>query len=179
LKRLLGELSAQGAIEKRGKSLAKPGALPAVALVDIIGRDSDGELIATPVEWNEDEFGAAPRILIQAPRRARPGQPLPGVGDRALARTERTMTPVQRPEISGPRHKAAGARATSHDRRVADRGNGVGRLEPIEKKQAGRDLVVMKEDQGEAKDGDLVSVDLVGKTRLGAARARVREILAQ
>ncbi|MFY9629471.1 MAG: ribonuclease R, partial [Methylocystis sp.] len=29
LKRLLGELSAQGAIEKRGKSLAKPGALPA------------------------------------------------------------------------------------------------------------------------------------------------------
>ncbi|HEY8136811.1 MAG TPA: ribonuclease R, partial [Methylocystis sp.] len=88
LKRLLSELAADGAIEKRGKRLTKPGALPAVALVDIIGRDADGELIAAPVEWNEDEFGPPPRILIHAPRRARPGEPLPGVGDRALARAE-------------------------------------------------------------------------------------------
>jgi ribonuclease R len=178
LKRLLGELSAQGAIEKRGKSLAKPGALPAVALVDIIGRDSDGELIATPVEWNEDEFGAAPRILIQAPRRARPGQPLPGVGDRALARTE----PDHDAGPNDPKYQGRVIKLLARARhrmigvlRIEE--NGVGRLEPIEKKQAGRDLVVMKEDQGEAKDGDLVSVDLVGKTRLGAARARVRENL--
>ena len=45
LKRLLSELAADGAIEKRGKRLTKLGALPAVALVDIIGRDADGELI--------------------------------------------------------------------------------------------------------------------------------------
>ena len=42
------------------------------------------------------------------------------------------------------------------------------RIEPIDKKQAGRELVIAKEDQGEARDGDLVSVDLAGKTRLGA-----------
>ncbi|MGC1860773.1 MAG: ribonuclease R, partial [Methylocystis sp.] len=83
LKRLLSELATEGAIEKRGKRLAKPGSLPAVALVDIVGRDADGELIAAPVEWNEDEFGPPPRILIHAPRRARPVEPLPGVGDRA------------------------------------------------------------------------------------------------
>ena len=178
LKRLLSELAADGAIEKRGKRLTKPGALPAVALVDIIGRDADGELIAAPVEWNEDEFGPPPRILIHAPRRARPGEPLPGVGDRALARAEpdRDAGPND-PQFTGrvikllakARHRLLGVL------RVEE--NGAGRLEPIDKKQAGRDLVVAKEDWGEARDGDLVSVDLLGKTRLGAGRARVRECL--
>ena len=178
LKRILGELTEEGALEKRGRRLVKPGALPAVTLADIIGRDADGELIAAPVEWNEEEFGPAPRILLAAPRRAKTGQPLPGVGDRALVRTEfdRDAGPND-PQFTGrvvklisrARHRMLGVL------RILE--NGAARVEPIDKKQAGRDLIVPKEDRGEAQDGDLVSVDLAGKTRLGGFRARVRERL--
>ena len=52
LKRILRELADQGAIQKRGKKIREPAALPATVLADISGRDGDGELIATPAEWN-------------------------------------------------------------------------------------------------------------------------------
>jgi ribonuclease R len=178
LKRLLSELQAEGALEKRGKRLAKVGALPAVVLADIVGRDHDGELIAVPAEWNADELGAAPRIAIHAPRKPRPGQPLAGVGDRALVRAEPDHD-------AGPNDPAYAGRVVKLLSRARNRilgvlriaQNGVARIEPIEKKQAGRELSVASEDIGDAKDGDLVSIDLVGKTRLGAPRARIRETL--
>src|SRR5438270_665706 len=50
-------------------------------------RDSSGELLAEPVEWNPAE-GPAVRILIHVPRKARAGAPAPGLGDRALVRAD-------------------------------------------------------------------------------------------
>ena len=178
LKRILAELAAEGAIEKRGKSVAQRGALPAVALCDIIGRDGDGELIAVPAEWDEDEFGPAPRISVHAPRRPRPGEPLPGVGDRALVRSEPDRD-------AGPNDPPYAGRVIKLLSRARNRvlgvlrveANGAGRVEPVDKKQAGRMLAVAAGDFGDAKDGDLVSVDVLGKTRFGAPRAKVRENL--
>jgi ribonuclease R len=147
-------------------------------LADITGRDSDGELIAVPAEWNDDELGSAPRILVKAPRRPRPGEPLPGVGDRALIRAEpdRDAGPNDPPYAGRIVKLLSRARARIVGvLRVAE--NGVLRIEPVDKKQAGRELSIAAEDCGEAKDGDLVAVDLIGKTRLGAPRARVRETL--
>ena len=43
--------------------------------------------VAVPAEWDEDEQGPAPKILVDVPRKPRPGE-VPGVGDRALLRTE-------------------------------------------------------------------------------------------
>ncbi len=178
LKRILAELAAEGALEKRGKRLVKKGVLPAVTLADITGRDRDGELVATPVEWDEDELGPPPRISIHAPRRPKPGAPLPAVGDRALVRAEpdRDAGPEDPPYagrviklLSRARHRVLGLL------RVGP--NGMARIEPIDKKQLGRELAVAAGDMGEAKDGDLVSVDVMGKTRFGAPRARVRETL--
>ena len=178
LKKMLAELAAEGALEKRGKRLGQKGALPPVTLVDIVERDRDGELVAVPVEWNDAELGPAPRIHIRAPRRARPGEPLPGVGDRALARAEpdRDAGPNDPPYagrvvklLSRARHRILGV--------LRIEANGGGRVAPIDKKQAGRELAVAAADMGEAQHGDLVSVDLVGKTRFGAPRARVRETL--
>ncbi len=60
--------------------------MPAVVLADIASRDQDGELIAQPVEWDNDQ-GPIPKILIRVGKR-RPGQPVPGVGDRGLVRVE-------------------------------------------------------------------------------------------
>ena len=53
LKRILRELADEGAIAKRGKAIQEPTALPPTIMADITGRDSDGELIATPTEWDE------------------------------------------------------------------------------------------------------------------------------
>ena len=87
LKRMLRELADEGRIEKRRKKLHHAGTLPHVVLADIGERDRDGELIAVPTEWDEDAHGAPPKIRVQVPRRARPGE-VAGVGDRALLRVE-------------------------------------------------------------------------------------------
>ena len=50
LKRILRELADQGTIAKRGRKLQEPKTLPPTVMADITGRDSDGELIATPTE---------------------------------------------------------------------------------------------------------------------------------
>ena len=89
LKRMLRELADEGRVEAKRKKLHHPGALPSVTLADITGRDSDGELIATPTEWDEDAHGAVPKIRIATPRKPRPGE-VAGVGDRALLRVEET-----------------------------------------------------------------------------------------
>ena len=88
LKRILRELADEGTIAKQGKKIHEPAALPPTVMADITGRDSDGELIATPTEWDEEESGAAPKIRIHVPRRPQPGTAA-GVGDRALLRVEK------------------------------------------------------------------------------------------
>src|ERR1700710_1734803 len=87
LKRILRELSDEGVIAKQGKALHEPAALPPTVMADITGRDADGELIATPTEWDETT-GPAPKIRIHVPRRPQPGTAA-GVGDRALLRVEK------------------------------------------------------------------------------------------
>ena len=54
---------------------------------------------------------------------------------------------------------------------------GGGRLIPVDKKQAGRELNIAKADSGGAEDGDLVSVDLVRSRGFGLASGKVKERL--
>ena len=88
LKQLLRELANEGIIKKRGKDVSEPETLPATLLADITRRDSDGELIAVPAEWDEVENSEPPKIRIHIPRRVQPGTAA-GVGDRALLRVDR------------------------------------------------------------------------------------------
>src|SRR5437588_1324067 len=55
--------------------------------------------------------------------------------------------------------------------------DGGGRLVPVDKKQAGRELNIAPSDSGGAEDGDLVSVDLVRSRGYGLASGRVKERL--
>ena len=48
LKRMLRDLEVDGALERRGKSLSQAGTLPNMLVVQIVGRERDGELIAAP-----------------------------------------------------------------------------------------------------------------------------------
>ena len=175
LKRILRELADDGTIAKRGKKIHEPAALPPTVMADITGRDTDGELLATPTEWDEEENGAAPKIRIHVPRRPQPGTAA-GVGDRALLRVEKTD------ESEGAPYRGRVIKIVDHARtrllgifRKAPGGGG--RLVPVDKKQAGRELNIAPSDTGGAEDGDLVSVDLVRSRGYGLASGKVKERL--
>jgi ribonuclease R len=175
LKRILRDLADQGAIHKRGKKIHEPAALPVTVMADITGRDTDGELIATPAEWDEEESGEPPKIHIHVPRRAQAGT-VAGVGDRALLRLERADDRAGAAYrgrvikiIDHARHRVLGVFRALPD--------GGGRLVPVDKKHAGRELNIAKADSLGAVDGDLVSVDLIRNRGFGLASGKVKERL--
>ncbi|MFZ5737826.1 MAG: ribonuclease R [Pseudomonadota bacterium] len=176
LKRMLRELADGGSIRKSGRrKVSEPATLPPTLLADIVSRDADGELIATPSEWDEQD-GDAPKIRIHTPRRIKPGTAA-GVGDRALLHVE-----TADPRDAGPAY-------VGRVIRVLERGKarilgifralpqGGGRMVPVDKKQAGRELNIAAHDAGGAEDGDLVSVDLIRTRGFGLASGRVKERL--
>lgn len=172
LKRILRELADDGTIKKSGKKIQEPKALPPTVMVDITGRDSDGELLATPTEWDEVENGEAPKIRIHVPRRPQPGTAA-GVGDRALLRIETAEGTAYRGRVIKVIDHAR-TRVLGIFRELPDGG---GRLVPVDKKQAGRELNIAKADRNGAEDGDLVSVDLVRSRGFGLASGKVKERL--
>ena len=178
LKRMLKDLEADGAIERRRKSLHKPGLLPGVVLADIVARGRDGDLFAAPAEWDMGQ-GPAPQILVMAKARQKPGAPAPAPGDRALLRVElvRGVEPGQ-PAYTGrvvkllPRARPQALGIFRADPR------GGGRIMPIDKKNIYRgELSVGQGDEGPARDGDLVAVEILRTGRLGLPAAKVRERL--
>jgi ribonuclease R len=74
LKRMLRRLADDGAVEKNRKKLHRPGTLPSTVLADVTARDRDGDLIATPDEWDEVAHGPAPKIRIHVSRKTKPGE---------------------------------------------------------------------------------------------------------
>jgi ribonuclease R len=148
LKRILRELTDQGAIEKRGKKVGESAVLPATVMADITGRDSDGELIATPAEWDEVESGEPPKIRIHVPRRPQPGTAA-GVGDRALLRIEK-LEDGEAGVYRGRVIKVIDHAKTRVLGIFRSLPGGGGRLIPVDKKQAGRELNIAKADAGGA-----------------------------
>jgi ribonuclease R len=173
LKRLLRDLADDGTVEKKRGKLIRPGDLPAVSVLAVTERTSDGELIATPAEW-DDEAGDPPRILMLRPPRAargaRSAEPAPAVGDRVLARmtegggempTARVIKILQRqPEA-----------VLGVVRKVGQ----VFRLEPVDRKQRETDL--SPNALSGARDGDLVRATLTATGRRPGALAEVTEVI--
>ncbi|WP_296576893.1 ribonuclease R [Phreatobacter sp.] len=177
LKALLKDIVDEGLVAKGRGRLSKHGALPPVILVDILTRDADGDLVGTPAEWDEDEHGAPPAIVIAVPHRPRPGDPVPGLGDRALLRLSDGGAPSDDPRPVGRVMKIlerGRSRTIGVFRAVPGHG---GRLLPIDKKSVGRELAIPEEASGDARDGDLVAVDIVRTSRFGPPVAKVRERL--
>jgi len=175
LKRLLRELAHEGSIEKRRKKLHHAGALPSTVLADVTARDSEGDLIATPDEWDEDAHGTAPKIRIHVPRKAGPGEAA-GLGDRVLLRVDEAE------EEDGIRHRGRIIRIIDHPkhrvlgifRKIQ---HGGGRLEPVDKKMLGKELAIPTGATADAEDGDLIAVETSRAPRLGLPTARVVERL--
>ncbi|MGD9846227.1 MAG: ribonuclease R [Variibacter sp.] len=176
LKGILRNLADEGRLEKSHKKLVRPGQLPATLLADIVARDRDGDIIARPVEWDEAARGPSPRIRVKTLRKARANE-VAGIGDRALLR------------IQDDSDGADGVAYTGRVIKVLDRAKqrmlgifrslptGGGRLVPVDKKQLGRELAIPPGATDDARDGDLVAVDVARHGRFGLPTARVREKL--
>jgi len=167
LKSMLRDLANEGAIAKRRKKLHHPGALPSTVLADVTARDTDGELIATPDEWDEAN-GPTPRIRLLIPRKPKPGEAA-GLGDRVLVRlgqddSEGLSGRIVK-VIDHPKHRVLGIF------RSAPRGGG--RLEPVDKKMLGKELDIPPGATDDAQDGDLVAVETQRVRRLGLPSGRV------
>jgi ribonuclease R len=173
--RLLASMSEDGMLSGDRKSLRKKGGLPPVAILEVTGRDADGDLIAKPDVW--EEKGERPDVLI-APSNARgPEVDIEasiGVGDRVLARISEIDDPS-----AGYRFEAFPIKRLPREKRrligiFRAHRNGGGSIEPVDRKQL-RSWSIAKGDEGPAKDGDLVRFDLAKKGRFNVPQARVLE----
>jgi ribonuclease R len=177
LRRMLRELSDEGRIERRRRKLHQPGTLPHVVLADITARDADGELLAVPTEWDEAEHGPAPMIRIHVARRAR-AKEVAGIGDRALLRIEPSGE-----HDDAIRHSGRVIKLIDRARQrllgvFRARAGGGGRIEPIDKRQLGQELVIAPGAQADAQDGDLVAAEVTQRrSGYGLAGARITERL--
>jgi len=175
LKRMLRELAKDGQVENRRKKLHQPGTLSTTVLADVIARDSDGDLIANPDEWDEEAHGLAPKIRIHVPRKTRPGEAA-GIGDRVLLRIEETE------EDDGIRHRGRVIKILDHAKQRVlgifhELPGGGGRLEPVDKKMFGRVLTIPAGATASAQEGDLVAVEVGRANRFGPPNGRVKEKL--
>ncbi|GEP03080.1 ribonuclease R [Methylobacterium oxalidis] len=174
LRKMLREIEEEGAIERGRGGLSPAGRLPPVVLADIRSRDRDGEFLAFPASW-EAERGKPPTIVLASPRGGRkPKRPMPGIGDRALIRVE--PEPGDPTRYTGRVIKVIGKNKADVVG-VFRAGAQGGRVEPVEKRAQGREILIPPGEEGEARDGDLVSVSVERETRFGPPRGRVRERL--
>ena len=177
LKKLLADMAAAGLLSGNRKTFKERGQLPPVAVLEIVARDADGELVAEPAVWDPAE-GEKPRALVLLPRRA-PGASLAalGAGDRILAR----LTRLTGNDVAGCRYEAEPIKRLPKEKRrqlgiFRKHAKGGGVIDPIDRKEL-KEWPIQPGDEGEAKDGDLVRFDLLRAGRYGLPQARVLEAL--
>jgi ribonuclease R len=173
LKNLLRDMAEEGLIAGSRRKLTRPGALPPVTVVEITGRDADGEFVARPATW-DDEHGPVPRILMV--ESSRDQGPAAGVGDRVLARITALGTDADYPYQARTikRLPRTTTRSLLGIFRSLQGGRGV--IDPIDKKQL-KEWTVPQGGTGDAKDGELVRFEIARSARYGVPTARIIERL--
>ncbi|MET3521697.1 ribonuclease R [Mesorhizobium abyssinicae] len=170
LKDLLRDLQDEGLLTRERKRLTRAGALPHVAVLDIFGRDGDGVLLAHPSE--NSGAGSPPVVSIRISRGS--NGPAPGIGDRVLAKTFPTDDPAG-PAYTGRVMKIFEKRSDAVLGVFRVLKDGTLRIEPVERRQP--ELIVDKEFQNGARNGDLVEVEPARASRYGLPRAKVLAVL--
>ncbi|ESY24133.1 ribonuclease R [Mesorhizobium sp. RSR380A] len=170
LKDILRDLQDEGILTKERKRLARVGALSHVAVLDIFGRDGDGILLAHPAE--PVGTGEPPVVSIRVSRGG--NGPQPGIGDRVLAKTFPTDDATG-PAYTGRVMKIFEKRTDAVLGVFRILQDGTFRIEPVERRQP--ELIVDKEFQNGARNGDLVEVEPARASRYGLPRAKVVAVL--
>jgi ribonuclease R len=174
LKALLTEMADEGLLTGNRKGFKERGKLPPVAVLEIIARDKDGELVAEPAVWDNSE-GERPKVLVIASKKS--GEAALGQGDRILARISR----LSDKDIYGYRYEAEPIKRLPREKRrqlgiFRTRRAGGGVIDPVDRKEL-KEWPIAAGDEGDAKDGDLVRYDLNRSGRFGVSQARVVETL--
>ncbi len=166
LKRVLKELAAEGEIAgNRRRGYAKPNDLPDVAVLEITGQDTDGELQARPQKWESNE--EPPQIII-VPGTTDPG--LLGRGERVLARLTKTADGYEARVI---KHLGASAHTVLGVLHESPQGL---RIAPIDRKSR-TEFSVDRGDRAGADHNELVLAEPIAGRAAGFPRARVVEKL--
>ncbi|MGP9805506.1 ribonuclease R [Paracoccus sp. NSM] len=168
LKRLLKEMEAEGALERRRRHYLDAEALPPVTVLELLAPDGSGDLFARPLEWRGE--GALPRILY-LPRQTDPAL---GRGDRFLGRLIAVQAEDHQYEARLIRRITASANRITGIFRRESQG---GRILPIDKGQD-KEWRVREDATLGAEDGELVQAEQMGpRARLGLPLARIIERL--
>lgn len=159
LNAMLKEMKRDGAIEKSGKKIYSADGLAQMCPALITGVDSDGELVARPLQWTQD--GEPPQILITDTGRLKPP---PKENDRVLLKLEpagkrlfygavvRRLTDATDRVVGIYETNGKGGRITSPDRRLK------------------AEYFVDKDDAGTAKNGDLVVAEALSRSLTDVSR---------
>ncbi|MFN0217542.1 MAG: ribonuclease R [Hyphomicrobium sp.] len=173
LKRRLGEMAEEGTLAGDKKALREKSKIAPTTTLEVTGRDSDGDLLAKPLHW-EDDDGARPLVRLRLALSPLDGEI--GHGDRVLARVHKISR-----DAAGATFEADPIKKLPRDKsrllgiyRTAKRGGGT--IEPISRKEL-KSWPILPDDAGGAKDGDLVRFELARRGRFATPRATIIESL--
>ncbi|HEY0854486.1 MAG TPA: ribonuclease R [Devosia sp.] len=165
---LLKEMEGDGLIARRRKQIRPTAALPAVTVLDIPTDADPDALHAFPANWNEDE-GEKPLVTLQVRSDDRV---VPAPGDRILAR-------IHPGDGAVPRYTARAMKILDKPRRgqigIVRMDDDGARLIPVDRKQ--KEMRIQLGDLGDARDGDLVEVEVKLSGRLMIPKAKVTGVI--
>ena len=163
LKRLLKEMEAEGTLAKKRRSYRDAESLPPVSILTMLAPDDQGDMFARAMEWKGE--GAEPRILF-IPRK---GDPAMAEGDRILARLTEVDTGAWQYEARLIRRIGSNPLKVLGVFRANAEG---GRILPIDK-GADKEWRVAKDNTLDARDGELVEGEAIGRRNMGLPQARI------
>jgi ribonuclease R len=168
LKRILKELTNEGHLSKKRKIYDAAGTLPPVSVLRVLAPDKDGDLWATPAIWENTD--PAPKIQYIPAK----DDPALKEGDRILSRLSKSAQEDVDYDARLIRRIGTGPEKIIGLFRLSSEG---GRIVPVDKK-ASLEWQVSKEDNLNAKDGELVEAEQIGtKARMGLPKAKITERL--
>jgi ribonuclease R len=169
LRHMLQALEAEGALGRRGRrGFAEAGALPEVGVVDVVERDTDGELYVKLTKGED-----APLVVLAAGRTGDTG-PAPGMGDRLLVR----FVKLESGEREARLIKSLGAGA-QRVLGVIRKSRREVRVEPVDRR-AKDSLLLTDPSAQELRDGDLVLAQATtAETRFGPKRGKLLEVIGR
>jgi len=165
LRDMLRDLKEEGLLPGRRRSGA-PDALPEVTVLQVKFITRDGDVMAVPVRW---EGNGEPPLVRLLPEKGRP----PGVGDRVLARLSRQSDRSYTARTMKRLESAPGRVLGLYQQDLS--GSALaGHLLPTNRKVR-FDVAVPRGMEGDAKDNDLVTAEIVPGKPLGPRLARIVE----
>ena len=165
LKAILKELQNEGHLDRgRNRRIRPAGDLPPVLVVEVVGTDSDGEVLCRPTNWEENE--PAPAIYLNANRAP---VAAPGPRDRILVRVKKSGPDVY--EADTIRLLGKGPSVVVG---VFERQGAYGTIRPTSRGRQ-RDVRIAPENSGGARDGDVVAIEYLRDGRGTSRQAKVIE----